>query len=59
MFLKNWIGRFMQNYLEQIKRVKLALEESNAILIGAGAVLSTAAGFDYTGEMFFKYFLLK
>lgn len=39
-----------------IERVKHALEGAEAVVIGAGAGLSTAAGFTYDGERFLKYF---
>ena len=38
------------------ERLKNALEQAETILIGAGAGLSTAAGFTYSGERFNKYF---
>lgn len=40
----------------EIIRLKDALKAADAVLIGAGAGLSTAAGFTYTGERFEKYF---
>ena len=40
----------------QIKRLKEEIENADAILIGAGAGLSTSAGFTYTGKRFDKYF---
>lgn len=40
----------------QIERLKTALQECDAVVIGAGAGLSTSAGFEYTGERFEKYF---
>ena len=40
----------------QIERLKAALQNCNAVVIGAGAGLSTAAGFTYTGERFERYF---
>ena len=39
-----------------ILRLKKALEEADAVFIGAGAGLSTSAGYIYTGERFAKYF---
>ena len=47
---------YMQDYSNEIKRIKKAINEAAAILIGAGAGLSTSAGFYYTGERFKKYF---
>ena len=41
---------------EAISRLRRALDESDAVLIGAGAGLSTSAGFVYTGERFQRYF---
>ena len=37
-------------------RLFRALEQADTVIIGAGAGLSTAAGFTYTGERFTKYF---
>ncbi|MBQ7059082.1 MAG: Sir2 silent information regulator family NAD-dependent deacetylase [Firmicutes bacterium] len=39
-----------------IEKLKKALQEAEAVIIGAGAGLSTSAGFFYTGERFQKYF---
>ena len=41
---------------EQIERLKKEIESANAIVIGAGAGLSTAAGLTYSGARFEKYF---
>lgn len=40
----------------EILRLKNALQNACAVVIGAGAGLSTAAGFTYAGERFEKYF---
>lgn len=40
----------------EIIRLRNALKAADAVVIGAGAGLSTAAGFTYTGERFEKYF---
>ena len=40
----------------RIRRLKKALAEADAVVIGAGAGLSTSAGFTYSGERFKKYF---
>lgn len=42
--------------MNEIERLKNAIDTAEAILIGAGAGLSTSAGFTYTGERFEKYF---
>jgi len=39
-----------------IERLKRAIAEADAIIIGAGAGLSTSAGFAYSGERFYKRF---
>lgn len=41
---------------DKIKKIQSALAEADAVIIGAGAGLSTSAGFTYTGERFHKYF---
>ena len=41
---------------ERIERLKREIEGADAIVIGAGAGLSTAAGLTYSGERFEKYF---
>ena len=41
---------------ENIRRLKDEIETADAIVIGAGAGLSTAAGFTYSGERFDRYF---
>lgn len=39
-----------------IEKLKTALEQAETVIIGAGAGLSTSAGFIYTGERFDQYF---
>ncbi len=39
-----------------IEKLKTALSEADAVIIGAGAGLSTSAGFTYSGERFQTYF---
>lgn len=56
MFGRIKITNSTENYSEEIKRLKKAIEEADAIVIGAGAGLSTSAGFTYSGERFEKYF---
>ena len=41
---------------EQLRRLYSEIETADAIVIGAGAGLSTSAGFTYSGERFQKYF---
>ncbi len=44
------------NRNEQISRLKKEFENADAIVIGAGAGLSTAAGLTYSGDRFERYF---
>ena len=46
----------INNYSAETNKIKELIKNADAILIGAGAGLSTAAGFIYTGERFNKYF---
>ena len=39
-----------------VDRLRQALSDADAVVIGAGAGLSTAAGFAYSGERFARYF---
>ena len=41
---------------DKIQQLKQKIEETDAVVIGAGAGLSTSAGFIYTGERFTRYF---
>ncbi len=41
---------------ENLRRLKYEIEKAEALVIGAGAGLSTAAGFTYSGERFDRYF---
>ena len=45
-----------ESYSVQIDKLKKALNACDAVVIGAGAGLSTAAGFTYSGERFEKNF---
>ena len=56
MFSKIWTKKSTLDYSEQIKNLQTALSEADTVVIGAGAGLSTSAGFNYTGVRFEKYF---
>lgn len=56
MFSQKMITRSTADCSAEIARLKNALYVADAVVIGAGAGLSTAAGFTYTGERFKKYF---
>ena len=43
-------------YSDNIQKLREALDTAEAVVIGAGAGLSTSAGFVYTGERFERYF---
>ena len=56
MFLQRKILTSTKDYSSEVNRLKNEIETADAIVIGAGAGLSTAAGFTYSGERFEKYF---
>ena len=56
MFSKISITKFTGTYSENIKRLKEAINSADAVVIGAGAGMSTSAGFTYTGERFKRHF---
>lgn len=56
MFSQTKITRSTKNGLEQIEKLKKELARAEAVIIGAGAGLSAAAGFTYSGERFARYF---
>lgn len=45
-----------ETYKDKIEKLKYELSAADSVLIGAGAGLSTSAGFSYSGERFKKYF---
>ncbi len=45
-----------ENLNDRIEKTKELFESADYVLIGAGAGLSTAGGFEYSGENFEKYF---
>ena len=42
--------------MSEIEKIKSVLENAEALVVGAGAGLSTSAGFTYSGERFEQYF---
>ena len=42
--------------MTEIEKLRKALREADAVVVGAGAGLSTAAGFTYSGERFQRHF---
>ena len=56
MFSRIWTKPSTKSCSEPMERLKAALQDCDAIVIGAGSGLSTAAGFTYTGERFEQHF---
>lgn len=56
MFSRIQTIKSTESFSDNVKRLKNALDSADAVVIGAGAGLSAAAGFDYGGERFHKYF---
>lgn len=56
MFSRIWTNASTKSCSEQIERLRTALRDCDAVVVGAGAGLSTSAGFIYTGERFEKNF---
>lgn len=56
MFSKMSITRSTGRFSDNLQKLKATLEEADAVVIGAGAGLSTAAGFAYGGARFRRYF---
>ncbi len=56
MFSRTWTMKSTGTYSDNINRLKEEIKTADAILIGAGAGLSTSAGFTYSGERFEKNF---
>ena len=52
MFSRIWTNASTKSCSEQIERLRTALRDCDAVVVGAGAGLSTSAGFIYTGERF-------
>ena len=48
--------KFTSACWDEIRRLKQELNTADAVIIGAGAGLSTSAGFTYDGERFHRYF---
>ncbi len=56
MFSRMSITKSTGNYWDNIRRLREALDSADAVVIGAGAGLSTSAGFTYSGDRFRRYF---
>lgn len=56
MFSRIWTTKSTRSFSEKIELLKKQLKAADAVIIGAGAGLSAAAGFVYSGERFRHYF---
>ena len=56
MFSRITITNSTENYSQQIEQIREKLNNADAVVIGAGAGLSTAAGLTYSGERFYRHF---
>ena len=56
MFSRIQTMKSTENISDNIEKLKETIRTADAVVIGAGAGLSTAAGFTYSGERFEKYF---
>ena len=56
MFSRIQTTKSTENISDNIEKLKEKIRAADAVVIGAGAGLSTSAGFVYTGERFEKYF---
>lgn len=56
MYSKNGMNGFTGDCWAQLERLGRELREAEAILVGAGAGMSAAAGLTYSGERFQRYF---
>ena len=56
MFSRIQTIKSTENISDNIEKLKEKIRTADAVVIGAGAGLSTAAGFTYSGERFEKYF---
>ena len=56
MFLRKKTKNYTDSYSDKLLTMKEKIQQADAIVIGAGAGLSTSAGFTYSGERFEKYF---
>ena len=56
MFSKIPITKSTGSYSDNVNRLREALDKADAVVVGAGAGLSTSAGFTYSGDRFRRYF---
>lgn len=56
MFSRKLTNPSTPGFSAQIEQLKQALDQADAVVVGAGAGLSTSAGFIYSGARFAQYF---
>ena len=56
MFSKTLTKKSTRDYSVQTEQLKKKINDADAVVIGAGAGLSTSAGFTYSGVRFTRYF---
>ena len=56
MFSRMRTEKYTRGFSERIDRLRSALDAADAVVVGAGAGLSAAAGYDYSGARFERYF---
>ena len=56
MFSRKLTNPSTPGFSAQIERLRQALDQADAVVVGAGAGLSTSAGFTYSGARFAQYF---
>ena len=56
MFSRKSTNPSTPGFSAQIEQLKQALDQADAVVVGAGAGLSTSAGFTYSGARFTQYF---
>lgn len=56
MFSRMSIMKSTGSYSDNVSRLRETLNKADAVVVGAGAGLSTSAGFTYSGDRFRRYF---
>lgn len=56
MFIRSLTNKSTEACSDKLSRLKAAINQADAVIIGAGSGLSAAAGFTYSGERFERYF---
>ena len=56
MYFSRLTRQSMQNFSTQVDKLRAALATADAVVVGAGAGLSTAAGYTYSGPRFSRLF---